>query len=63
VETESVTLVDEEVVLFPDAPGEIYPGFAEVLYTGCSVGLKVFAFNCEVNEKEITLKDRIRVIL
>jgi sugar fermentation stimulation protein A len=38
------------------------PGFAEALNTGCSVGLKVFAFNCEVNEKEITLKERIPVI-
>ena len=39
------------------------PGFAEALNTGCSVGLKVFAFNSEVNENEITLKDRIPVIL
>jgi len=27
------------------------------------VGVKVFAFNCEVTEREITLKDRIGVIL
>ena len=39
-----------------------FPDFAKALNTGCSMGLKVFAFNCEVNEKEITLKDRIPVI-
>lgn len=101
VETKSVTLVDEGIAPFPDAPtargarhirdlteaiGEGYETwlvficqrgdarflspnksmdsrFAESLNTGYSLGLKVFAFNCEVNEKEITLKDRIPVIL
>lgn len=101
VETKSVTLVDEEIALFPDAPtargtrhildltgaiGEGYEAllvficqrgdarflspnkstdsrFAEALSTGCGLGLKVFAFNCRVNEKEITLKNRIPVIL
>lgn len=101
VETKSVTLVDGEVALFPDAStargtrhildlteaiGEGYeawlvfvcqrgdarflspnesvdPRFAEALRMGYGQGLKVFAFNCEVNEKEITLKDRIPVTL
>ncbi len=39
------------------------PSFAEALNTGYSLGVKAFAFNCEVNEKEITLKDRSPVIL
>jgi len=101
VETKSVTLVDEGIALFPDAPtargarhirdlteaiGEEYETwlvficqrgdvrflspnksmdsrFAEALNTGCGLGLKVFAFNCEVNEKEITPKECIPVIL
>ena len=39
------------------------PRFAEALKRGYGLGLKVFVFNCEVNEKEITIKDRIPVIL
>jgi sugar fermentation stimulation protein A len=101
VETKSVTLVNGEMALFPDAPtirgtrhvrdlaeamGEGYeawmvfvcqredarflspnesadPRFAETLRMAYDVGLKVFAFNCEVTESDITLKDRIGVIL
>jgi len=39
------------------------PRFAKALKIGYGLGLKVFAFNCEVNEKEITLKDRIPVTI
>ncbi len=39
------------------------PHFAETLKMAHDLGLKVFAFNCEVTEREITLKDRIGVIL
>ncbi len=101
VETKSVTLVNGEMALFPDAPtirgtrhvrdlaeamGEGYeawmvfvcqredarflspnesadPRFAETLRMAYNLGLKVFAFNCEVTESDITLKDRIGVIL
>jgi sugar fermentation stimulation protein A len=101
VETKSVTLVNGEMALFPDAPtirgtkhvmdlteaiGNGYeawivficqredarllapnesadPHFAETLRMAHDVGVKVFAFNCEVTEREITLKDRIGVIL
>ena len=39
------------------------PHFTETLRMAYDLGLKVFAFNCEVTEREITLKDRIGVIL
>jgi len=39
------------------------PRFAEALKRGYDWGLKVLAFNCEVNEKEVALKARIPVIL
>jgi len=101
VEAKSVTLVNGEMALFPDAPTtrgtrhvldlteairEGYeawivficqredarflspnesadPHFTETLRMAYDLGLKVFAFNCEVTEREITLKDRIDVIL
>ncbi len=101
VETKSVTLVNGEMALFPDAPtirgtkhvtdltealGNGYeawvvficqrkdarffapnesadPRFAETLRIAHDMGVRVFAFNCEVTEREITLKDRIDVIL
>ncbi len=101
VETKSVTLVNGEMALFPDAPtirgtrhvldlteaiGEGYeawivficqredarllapnesvdPHFAETLRRAYDLGLKVFAFNCGVTEREIALKDRIGVLL
>jgi sugar fermentation stimulation protein A len=37
--------------------------FAEALKRGYGLGLKVLAFNCEVNETEVALKNRIPVIL
>ena len=37
--------------------------FTETLRMAYNLGLKVFAFNCEVTESDITLKDRIGVIL
>ena len=101
VETKSVTLVNGEMALFPDAPtirgrkhvmdltqaiGEGYEAwivficqredarffspnesadshFAETLRMAYDLGLKEFAFNCEVTEREIALKDHIGVIL
>lgn len=39
------------------------PSFAKTLRMAYDLGLKVFAFNCEVTEREIALKDRIDVIL
>jgi sugar fermentation stimulation protein A len=39
------------------------PRFAEALKRGVGLGLKVLAFNCEVNEREVALKNRISVIL
>jgi sugar fermentation stimulation protein A len=101
VETKSVTLVNGEMALFPDAPtirgtrhvmdlteamGEGYeawmvficqrgdarflspnesadPHFAGTLKMAHDLGVKIFAFNCEVTEREIALKDRVGVIL
>jgi DNA-binding sugar fermentation-stimulating protein len=39
------------------------PHFVKALRIGYGLELKVFAFNCEVTGKEITLNERIPVIL
>ncbi len=39
------------------ADESVDPHFAKALRMGYGFGLKVFAFNCEVNGKEITLNE------
>lgn len=58
-----VFICQREDVRFLSPNESADPHFAETLRMAHGLGVKVFAFNCKVTAREITLKDRIGVIL
>ena len=58
-----VFVCQREDARFPSPNASVDPRFSEALKRGYGLGLKVLAFKCAVNEKEIALKNRIPVIL